>query len=119
ANSHKVVRNLLDKVVGAAEERGIALRCIQKPKELEPDQEWLIFTKKNDSVLDALGSGQCQVAGGTHFLWSREEAHDTLDVLVVDEAAQMSLANTLAVAQSARVLILLGDSQQLDQPTQG
>ncbi|WP_111745679.1 TM0106 family RecB-like putative nuclease [Salinisphaera orenii] len=119
ANSHKVVRNLLDKVVEATEERGTALRCIQKPKELEPDQERLIFTKKNNAVFDALESGQCQVAGGTHFLWSREEACDTLDVLVVDEAAQMSLANTVAVAQSARLLILLGDPQQLDQPTQG
>jgi len=42
-----------------------------------------------------------------------------LDVLVIDEAAQMSLANVLAVAQSAKALILLGDPQQLDQPMQG
>lgn len=119
ANSHKVVRNLLDKVVEAAEERGTSLRCIQKPKENGPDQERLIFTKKNEGVFDALANETCQVAGGTHFLWSREGACDTLDVLVVDEAAQMSLANTVAVAQSARVLILLGDPQQLDQPTQG
>jgi superfamily I DNA and/or RNA helicase len=40
-------------------------------------------------------------------------------VLFVDEAAQMSLANVLAVSQAARGLVLLGDPQQLDQPTQG
>ena len=119
ANSHKVIRHLIDKVLEAAEEMGVDLRCIQKPKEMEPDQDRLFFAKDNKAVFSALGSGQCQVAGGTHFLWSRDDAHDVLDVLVVDEAAQMSLANVVAVAQSARTLILLGDPQQLDQPTQG
>ncbi|MEI9416350.1 AAA domain-containing protein [Mesorhizobium sp. Cs1321R2N1] len=55
----------------------------------------------------------------TGFLWSAADALDVLDVLVVDEAAQMSLANVLAVSHTARRLILLGDPQQLDQPTQG
>jgi uncharacterized protein len=49
-------------------------------------------------------------------LWAREDAADTLDVLFVDEAGQMSLANVLAVAQAARSVVLLGDPQQLDQP---
>jgi len=37
----------------------------------------------------------------------------------VDEAAQMSLANVLAVSQAAKTVVLIGDPQQLDQPTQG
>lgn len=121
ANSHKVIRNLLDKVLQAADEMDVDLCCIQKPKaeDIEPDQDRLKFTKDNDGIFTALSSGRCHVAGATHFLWAREDAHDTLDVLVVDEAAQMSLANTLAVAQCAQTLILLGDPQQLDQPTQG
>ena len=119
ANSHKVIRHLIDKVLEAAAEMGVELRCIQKPKEIEPDQDRLVFTTDNAAVFGALSDHQCQVAGGTHFLWSRQEAHDTLDVLVVDEAAQMSLANVVAIAQSARTVILLGDPQQLDQPTQG
>ena len=40
-------------------------------------------------------------------------------MLVVDEAAQVSLANVVAVSPAAPTLILLGDPQQLDQPTQG
>jgi uncharacterized protein len=39
-----------------------------------------------------------------------------VDVLVVDEAGQMSLANVLACAQGAKCLVLLGDPQQLEQP---
>jgi uncharacterized protein len=42
-----------------------------------------------------------------------------VDVLFVDEAAQVSLANVLAVSQAARSLVLLGDPRQLDQPMQG
>ena len=119
ANSHKVIRHLIDKVLEAAKETGVELQCIQKPKEMEPDQDRLVFAKDNADVFAALGTGECQVAGATSFLWSRADAHGVLDVLVVDEAAQMSLANVVAVAQSARTVILLGDPQQLDQPTQG
>ena len=53
------------------------------------------------------------------WLWAREEAEGTLDVLFVDEAGQMSLANVLAVSQAARSVVLLGDPQQLEQPQKG
>jgi len=119
ANSHKVIRHLIDEVIKAAREMQINLRCIQKPKEIEPNQDNLIFAKKNEDIFAALASGSVQVAGATHFLWCREDAKDTLDALVVDEAAQMSLANVLAVSPAAPTLILLGDPQQLEQPTQG
>lgn len=119
ANSHKVIRNLIDKVIEAATEFQLDVRCVQKPKETEADLAHLRFVKKNEDVFAALASGNAHVAGATHFLWSREEAQDALDVLVVDEAAQMSLANVLAVSPAAPVLILLGDPQQLEQPSQG
>jgi len=119
ANSHKVIRNLIDKVLEAAKEMSVDLCCIQKAKDREPDTDHLLFAKDNNQLLSAMANGQCQVAGATHFLWSREDAYRVLDVLVVDEAAQMSLANVLAVSQAARTVILLGDPQQLEQPMQG
>ena len=54
-----------------------------------------------------------------NWLWSRPEALESVDVLFVDEAAQVSLANVLAVSHAAPSLVLLGDPRQLDQPTQG
>ncbi len=93
------------------------LRCIQKSGEKEDDQDRLIFTTDSKTFFGSLSANQ--VAGATSFSWAREEAFEILDVLVVDEAAQMSLANVLAVSHSAKRLILLGDPQQLDQPTQG
>jgi len=119
ANSHKVIRHLIDKVLEAADEMGVDIQCIQKPGEMEPNQARLSFVKNNDELFAALSGDAVQVAGATHFLWSREDAAETVDVLVVDEAAQMSLANVVAVGQAAPALILLGDPQQLEQPTQG
>jgi uncharacterized protein len=59
------------------------------------------------------------VLGGTPFLWSRAQFTNSVDVLFVDEAGQMSLANVLACAQAGRSLVLLGDPQQLEQPQKG
>ena len=76
----------------------------------------------NADVEAALRSGTLDVVGAVAWTWSRPEfarPGPALDVLVVDEAGQMSLANVLACAPAARSIVLLGDPQQLDQPTQG
>ena len=118
ASSHKVIRNLVDEVVTAADENSIHLQCIVKGGETEDDQRRIQFANDNSDVFNALGSS-CQVAAGTAWLWAREDAYQSVDVLFVDEAAQMSLANVLAISQAGRSLVLLGDPQQLDQPMQG
>ena len=118
ANSHKVIRNLLDEVGRATDEIGIDLTCIQKVSEEAIDEPRLRFTTDNATCLSALDD-DCRVAGGTAWFWARPDAVDAVDVLFVDEAAQMSLANVLAVSQAAKTVVLLGDPQQLDQPTQG
>jgi predicted RecB family nuclease len=117
ATSHKVIRRLLDEVVKAGGELGVSLRCIQKTSDGE-DGDSITCTDSNEDVFAALDSG-CQVAAGTAWLWARPEAFESVDVLFVDEAAQMSLANVLAVSHASLSLVLLGDPRQLDQPTQG
>ncbi len=44
---------------------------------------------------------------------------EPFDVLIIDEAGQFALADTLAVAGAARNLVLLGDPQQLPQVVAG
>src|SRR5438309_1638509 len=75
--------------------------------------------KENVEVLEALQVEDAQIAAGTAWLWSRQEFFEAVDVLFVDEAGQMSLANVLAVAQACGSLVLLGDPQQLEQPLKG
>jgi uncharacterized protein len=121
AVSHAVIRNLLDEVVraGAAEHAG-QLAIMQKVSGVSnPRPVEITEVTTNDRPLAALRGQQANVIGGTAWLWSREDYAGAIDVLVVDEAGQMSLANVLAVGQAAKSIILLGDPQQLDQPTQG
>jgi len=78
-----------------------------------------VAKKDNKEAWEALRSGKANVVGGTSWLWSPEPAFELVDVLFIDEAGQMSLAGVLAVSQSAKKLVLLGDPQQLERPLKG
>ncbi len=120
ANSHRVIGNLLDSIAARAGEAGVAVRIGQKADRSGDctSDAAAPYTEYGD-LLDALASREVDVVGGTGWLWSRPEFTDAVDVLMVDEAGQLSLANAVAVSPAARNLILLGDPQQLDQPLQG
>ena len=59
--------------------------------------------------------------GGTAWTFTNTKRVErgALDLLIIDEAGQFSLANTIAVSVAARRLLLLGDPQQLPQVSQG
>jgi predicted RecB family nuclease len=120
ALSHKVIRNLLDDVVVAAEEMKVqTIRCMHRDSNGE-ESEGVIVAKKNpEEALQALKADNINVLGGTSWLWSTESAFECVDVLFVDEAGQMSLADVLAVSQAAEKIVLLGDPQQLERPLKG
>jgi uncharacterized protein len=117
ATGHKVIVNLLDAVIERARAERVDLVVGRKPGENEDVAEGPIrLIRDNAEAHDALATGAVQVFGGSAWLWSREEFAGSVDVLFVDEAGQMSLANVLAVSPAADSLVLLGDPRQLDQP---
>ncbi len=118
ANSHTVIRKLLDEVVVAARQAGENFCCVQKVSERQDDKPNLKFITDNTDFLDSLGN-EYRVGGATAWLWARPDAVQSVDVLFIDEAAQMSLANVLAVSQAAGSVVMLGDPRQLEQPIQG
>src|SRR5437764_637647 len=73
-----------------------------------------------DRLVAAARPGHCAGRGsaGTAWMWAREDFAASVDTLVVDEAGQLSLANVLAVCGAARNVVLVGDPQQLAQPSQ-
>ena len=120
ALSHKVIRNLLEKIVKVANDAKVSIGCIQKIK--EDDERTIgpiIETTENAEVLRAIQLGEVNVAAGTAWMWAREDFAEAVDVLIVDEAGQLSLIDTVAVSQAANSLVLLGDPQQLKQPQRG
>jgi predicted RecB family nuclease len=119
AISHKAIGNVLAAVLAAARERGSDVRVGQKPGTDDDAPSGVTVYGDNGALRAALHSGSVQVAGGTAWVWSREEFREAVDTLVIDEAGQLSLAMALSVAAAARNVVLLGDPQQLAQPIQG
>ena len=117
AVSHTVIRNLLNAVAGAADELGIAVRLAHKGGDAATAR--VTRFDDNPEAIAALQSGEVNVVGGTAWLWARPEFASSVDVLFVDEAGQMALANVLAVSRAAKSIVLLGDPQQLEQPQKG
>ena len=117
AQSHAVVENMLAAVV----ERGLfpAERVAKLAGTSQrPDFPWAEWSRATVQQRCGGGAnGEGFVFGGTAWNFSNASLFEqaSLDLLVVDEAGQFSLANTLAVARSARNLLLLGDPQQLPQ----
>jgi hypothetical protein len=120
AVGHKVIRKLLDEVLQAAREMNVAaVTCAHRTEGDGSGTGLVREIGANDEALQDLQSGAIKVLGGTPFLWSRAQFMDSVDVLFVDEAGQMSLANVLACAPAGKGLVLLGDPQQLEQPQKG
>jgi uncharacterized protein len=113
--SHAVVENLLKTAIGKA---GVDPGCVAKEVKHQEALPWDRRSAKD--VARLLGSPGGALVGGT--AWTMTGATvpaGSLDLLVIDEAGQFSLANTLAVAQASSRLLLLGDPQQLPQVSQG
>jgi predicted RecB family nuclease len=121
AFSHKAIRKVLEQVQLAAIDFDMEVRCVQKVSEdsCNEDLHGVATTANNKAPLAALQSGQAQVVAGTVWLWSRPEYQHAVDMLIIDEAGQMALADVVAAAPAAKNLVLIGDPQQLQRPLQG
>lgn len=118
AVSHKVIVNLLEGAKKEAKANGVQLNIVHKQFGTY-EGNWDIRRIDNYPPIQAgLQSSVIDVVGATAWCWSREDFQQSVDVLIVDEAGQMSLSNVLAVAPAAMSLVLLGDPQQLEQPIQ-
>jgi uncharacterized protein len=116
ATAHKAIDNLLTAIDDAADEVGFAFRGWRKP----PSQgdgyasDRIHCTPKPDE-----SHGPVMLFAGTAWWWSHPDATRSVDVLLIDEAGQVSLADAIAVAQGAKSMVLLGDPQQLAHVSQG
>ncbi len=118
STSHKVIGNLLRAVIDAAEPGDV--RAIQHgPKDQVVDDPVVDHAKDASDVRVRLDDGRANLAAGTSWLWVSSKMPGSVDVLFVDEAGQISLANVVAMSRATDSLVLLGDPQQLDQPMRG
>lgn len=118
AQSHAVIENLM--LACCARDGFDVSRAVRlRGKSVTPDAPW---SEVSDAELVELISGSGGLLfGGTvwDYVSERRVPAGSLDVLVVDEAGQFSLTNTVAAARAARSVLLLGDPQQLPQVSTG
>ena len=118
AQSHAVIENLM--LACCARDGFDVSRAVRlRGKSVTPDAPW---SEVSDSELvELISSAGGMLFGGTvwDYVSERRVPAGSLDVLVVDEAGQFSLTNTVAAARAARSVLLLGDPQQLPQVSTG
>ncbi|MFF2453331.1 TM0106 family RecB-like putative nuclease [Isoptericola sp. NPDC058082] len=122
AQSHAAVENMLRAVV---EKAGVPAERVARKRPSDgaphaPSDAAVCAELPGDDLAEFSRRGP-GVVGGTawDFAHPGRWPDDDLDLLVVDEAGQFSLASTIAVSRSARRLLLLGDPQQLPQVSRG
>ncbi|MDI2037221.1 TM0106 family RecB-like putative nuclease [Paenarthrobacter nitroguajacolicus] len=115
AQSHAVVEHML---CAAVEKAGVDPQRVAKEVKHNDPVPWKGCGKAD--VTQALAMPGGALIGGTAWaMVGKEVPAGSLDLLVIDEAGQFSLANTMAVSRATKRLLLLGDPQQLPQVTQG
>lgn len=117
ALSHKVIINLLDKVQKLAVKQGIDVSIIYKGSSNDDGDYGWEMAKNIDTMVSNIA--KYQVIAGTSFMWCNEKLKNSVDYLIIDEAGQFALIDTLVVSQSSKNIVFLGDHQQLKQPMKG
>lgn len=113
AQSHKVIHNMLEEIERVATEEGLTFKGVKR------GDSWTSpHIRTSGRITDVLDPSVTLVAG-TSWLFARADLDATLDTLVVDEAGQFSLADTIACGTAAHRIVLLGDQLQLSQVVQG
>lgn len=113
AMSHHAIDNLMEAVVERFAAEHVELRAVRKAKSGTVDG--VEYVDDNSRC----ATGEYDVIAGTSWLFASQAMRgNPVDVLVVDEAGQLGLADTIAASISTSNVILLGDPRQLPQVAQ-
>jgi uncharacterized protein len=118
SNSNEAINNLLLKVQDRLDARNASALVV---KVASSSSEKADVKALSGSRVQALQEKDLPdtpaVLGGTVYTFVKESYDDTrFDLLVIDEAGQVSLSNLLFMSRIARNILLVGDQQQLSQP---
>ena len=115
AFSHKAIDNLLKEVVEVFSEAGEISQLSVARRGGDEKYEEVTSVKCVASNAKCVDPADNVVAGTTWVFASSDLRDNPVDVLLIDEAGQMGLADALAAAAGAKNVVLLGDPQQLPQ----
>lgn len=145
SNSHAAIDNLLRIAIKAGADPNavwkIGTKCIstenvgfkanlrdlnvtpyksEKESEVKPSTSSSLFSNSSPTNRKRSRSRfEASLVGATCYQLAREESESKFDLLFIDEASQVPIANFLAMATSAKYAVLVGDQQQLEMPIKG
>ena len=117
ANSHPAIDNLLIKIKEISDKKSADIFIVKSDNNRSSLRAGKLSKKSINTIQSKKITKEMLVVGGTTWAHSIDESIDQYDVLVIEEAGQMSLANTAVISRCAKSIILVGDQQQLSQPT--
>ena len=118
AMSHHAIDNMLEEILQVFDDKDdlSILKAVRKvPDAKHPKLPGVTYVTNNPPCAK---SDHNLVAGTTWLFASPDMRGAPVDVLIVDEAGQLALADALAASMSATNLVLLGDPLQLPQVAQ-
>lgn len=122
SRSHAAIDHLLAAVDRQAQELGVNYRGVRKAQDEKHTLPY-IHTSPNlsaQSKTPRIFASDTQLVAGTSWTFvGKDVPPGFLDVLVIDEAGQFSLADALAMHAVTKNLVLLGDPLQLKQVARG
>jgi uncharacterized protein len=116
ANSHSAIENLM----WACLEAGVSPDAMAKKTQAGDKGAKGWITPTTNKIFGAWRAGNSgYVVGGTSWNFcAKEFFEDSFDYIFIDEAAQFSLVDAIAVSANTKNLVLLGDPRQLTQVVQ-
>jgi uncharacterized protein len=116
ANSHSAIENLM----WACLEAGVSPDAMAKKTQAGDKSAKGWITPTTNKTFGSWRAGNAgYVVGGTSWSFcAKEFFEDRFDYMFVDEAAQFSLVDAIAVSANTNNLVLLGDPRQLTQVVQ-
>ena len=113
ANSHSAIENLLEACIEAGVDPNVIVKV---QREGEEDRPWQVKKSPGPVGTFMKNAQGGYIVGGTNFFFCNSAITEyKLDYLFIDEAAQFSLVDCMAVSAMADNLVLMGDPLQLPQ----
>jgi uncharacterized protein len=129
ANSHKVIHNLIERIIIIAKKINFKFKGLYKHSNRDEDS---IFKEKNVNENNFINSiddskdfllfyeeNETLLFGGTKYHFAHPVNNEKLDFLFIDEAGQFTISDVVAVGKVAKNIVLIGDQNQLGSPVEG
>jgi predicted RecB family nuclease len=123
ANSHKVIHNLIEKVEITATEKKVNFKGLKAGRTNDVDTiyngKFVVTSSRDTDFIYGVKDKTTLLFAGTKYHLSNGYYDSKIDYLFIDEAGQISVADLIVLGQIAKNIVLIGDQNQLGQPTKG